>query len=240
MKYIQCIFTIILVLLLLFNGGVDILAVDMGFSTESMSEDEIETFLKNVNISILENEPSKKAIDCFDVNENGEIAIGSSDFENQTVCVYTNDGDFISGYSFECTGNFGIELDKDVINLYFVRSDVAVTINPTGEIERVCRIQNTAENNSYWNNCVFATKRRIGDTEYTLKNDMKIFNVFASSYSQLITTSQNGEESIIYDVNSAEFVKTALAFTGVLIFVGLVVSVVISQFIKLKRRAKTS
>ena len=214
--------------------------MDMGFSTESMPEDEIETFLKNVNISILENEPSKKAIDCFDVNENGEIAIGSSDFENQTVCVYTNDGNFIFGYSFECTGNFGIELDKDVINLYFVRSDVAVTINPTGEIERVCRIQNTAENNSYWNNCVFATKRRIGDTEYTLKNDMKIFNVFASSYSQLITTSQNGEESIIYDVNSAEFVKTALAFTGVLIFVGLVVSVVISQFIKLKRRAKTS
>ena len=154
-------------------------------STESMSEDEIETFLKNVNISILENEPSKKAIDCFDVNENGEIAIGSSDFENQTVCVYTNDGNFIFGYNFECTGNFGIELDKNVINLYFVRSDVAVTINPTGEIERVCRIQNTAENNSYWNNCVFATKRRIGDTEYTLKNDMKIFNVFASSYSQL-------------------------------------------------------
>ena len=119
MKYIQCIFTIILVLLLLFNGGVDILAVDMGFSTEPMSEDEIETFLKNVNISILENEPSKKAIDCFDVNENGEIAIGNSDFENKTVCVYTNDGDFIFGYSFECTGNFGIELDKDVINLYF-------------------------------------------------------------------------------------------------------------------------
>ena len=89
MKYIQCIFTIILVLLLLFNGGVDILAVDMGFSTESMSEDEIETFLKNVNISILENEPSKKAIDCFDVNENGEIAIGSSDFENQTVFIRT-------------------------------------------------------------------------------------------------------------------------------------------------------
>lgn len=240
MKYLQCIFTILLVLLLLISGGVNIFAVDMGFSTESMSEEETDRFLKNVNISLLENEPPKKAIDCFDVNENGVIAIGSSDFAHKTVCVYSNDGDFLYGYSFECTGNFGIELDKDVINIYFVRSDVAVTVNPTGEVERVVRIQNTAENNSYWNDCVFATKRSIGDTEYTLKNDMKIFNVFASSYSQLITTNQNGEESIIYDVNSAEFAKMALAFTGVLVFVGLVVSVVISQFIKLKRRAKIS
>ena len=240
MKYLQCIFTILLVLLLLISGGVNIFAVDMGFSTESMSEEETDRFLKNVNISLLENDPPQKAIDCFDVNENGVIAIGSSDFAHKTVCVYSNDGDFLYGYSFECTGNFGIELDKDVINIYFVRSDVAVTVNPTGEVERVVRIQNTAENNSYWNDCVFATKRSIGETEYTLKNDMKIFNVFASSYSQLITTNQNGEESIIYDVNSAEFAKMALAFTGVLVFVGLVVSVVISQFIKLKRRAKIS
>ncbi len=237
MRYIRCVSTILLLLLLLINGVVEVLAMNTGFSTEALPQDDIDTFLKNINLSMLEDEPQKKAIECFDVNENGEIAIGCSDFENKTVCIYTSDGDFQYGYSFECSGNFGIEFDKSVLNIYFVRSDVAIAVNPVGEVESILKIQNTSENNAYWNNCVFSTKRKIGDVEYAIKNDMGIFNVFASSYSQLISTNKNGEKSIIYDVSSAQFAKMVVVFIGVLVFACLVVAVVIRQFIKLKRGA---
>lgn len=235
MKYIRCVFTILLILLLLANGGLEVLAMNTGFSTESLSEDDIDTFLKNVNISMLEDEPQKKTIECFDVNENGAIAVGFSGSENKTVCIYTSDGNYQYGYSFECYGSFGVELDKNILLIYFVRSDVAIAVNPMGEVEDILKIQNTIENTSYWNNCVFSTRRKIGDTEYILKNDLGVFNLFASSYSQLIVINTNGEESIVYDVTSDHFFNMVTISIGALVLVCLAVAVVIGKFIKLKR-----
>ncbi|MBE6686110.1 MAG: hypothetical protein E7591_02650 [Ruminococcaceae bacterium] len=237
MKLIRHIFTIILTLLLLVFGGVEVLAMNTGFSTESLPEDDMNTLLKNVNISMLTDEPPKKTIECFAVNEDGVIAIGCNSSENKVVCIYTSDGVFQYGYSFKCSGNFGIEFDKSVLNIYLVRSDIAIAVNSVGEVESILKIQNTSENNSYWNDCVFSTRRKIGDTEYFLKNDMGILNVFASSYSQLIITNKYGEESIIYDVNSAQFSNMVVVVGGVIVFICLVVAVVIWQFIKLKRNA---
>ena len=237
MKFIRYIFTIILSLLLLVFGGVEVLAMNTGFSTELLPEDDVNTLLKNVNISLLADEPPKKTIECFAVNEDGVIAIGCSSSENKTVCIYTSDGVFQYGYSFKYTGSFGIELDKSVLNIYLVRSDIAIAVNSVGEVESILKIQNTSENNSYWNDCVFSTKRKIGDTEYSLENDMRILNVFASSYSQLIITNKYGEESIIYDVNSAQFSNMVVVVGVVIVFTCLVVAVVIWQFIKLKRNA---
>ena len=234
MMRIRYIFIAILLLILLAAGGAKILAVNTGFSTEPLSEDDISTLLKNVSISMLTDEPSKKAIKCFSVNEDGLIAIGYGNSENKTVCIYTNDGVFKYGYSFKCSGSFGIELDKSVLNIYLVRSDVAIAVNSAGEVEGVLKIQNTSENNAYWNNCFFSTKREIGDTEYFLKNDMGIFNLFASSYSQLIIIDKNGEESIIYDVNSAQISNMAVA-TGAIVLICLAGAVAIRHFIKQKR-----
>lgn len=236
MRCIRYIFTIILLLLLLVIGGVEVLAMNTGFSTELLPEDDINRLLKNVNISMLADEPPKKTIECFAVNEDGVIAIGCSSSENKTVCIYTSDGVFQYGYSFKCSGNFGIELDKSVLNIYLIRSDIAIAVNSVGKVESVLKIQNTSENNSYWNDCVFSTRRKIGDTEYFLENDMGILNLFASSYSQLITTNKSGEENIIYDVNSAQF-SNMVVVVGVIVFICLVVAVVIWQFIKLKRDA---
>lgn len=233
MKYIRNVFAFLLILMLINEG--EVVAMNTGFSTGTLSKNDIETFIENVNISILENEPQRQAIECFDVDEEGTIAIGYSDSQNKTVCIYTNNGDFQYGYSFECSGKFGIEIHNRVLNIYFVRSDVAIAINSKGEIESILEIKNTSDNYNYWNNHVFLTKRKIGDNEYILKNDMGIFNVFASSYSQLIITNKNGEKSIMYDVNSTQFSNMVIKFIGVLVFICLVIAIVFGQFIKQKR-----
>lgn len=234
-NYIRYIFVILLLLLLLINGGVGVLAMNTGFSTESLPQDDTDTFLKNINLSVLTSEPSKEAIECFDVNEDGFIAIGCSTFENKTVCIYTSDGDFQYGYSFECSGSFGIELDKSVLNIYFVRSDVAISVNPDGEIEEIIKIKNTSENNSYWQKCLYSTTRKIGDTEYIIKNDMGIFNLFASSHSQLISMDKNGESRIIYDVSPGQFTNMFVVFIGVIASVGIVAATILRPLIKSKR-----
>lgn len=237
MKYIRYTFKIILPLLLIVIEGMNVWAMDTGFSTELISESDMNTLLKNVDISLLMEEPPKKAIECFDVNEDGFIAIGSSRFENKTVCVYTSDGVFQYGYRFKSSGNFGIELNKNVLNIYLVRSDVAIAVNSVGEVESILRIQNTSKNNSYWNSHVFSIRKKIRDDEYFLKNDMGIFNLFASSYSQLIAINKYGEKSIIYDVNSAQFLNMVVVVIGVAVFVCVVVAIIIRKFFKLKFNA---
>ena len=85
----------------------------------------------------MKSEPQKNPIECFSVNENGEIAIGCSDSEQKTVCIYADNGKFQYGYSFECSGSFGIEFENNNLNIYFVRSDVAIAVNQMGEVESI-------------------------------------------------------------------------------------------------------
>lgn len=237
MRNIRCFFTVLLLLILLINGGIVALAMNTGFSTEALSEKDKDTFLTNVNISVLRYEPSKKTIECFDVNENGLIAIGCDSSDNKTIGVYSSDGVFQYGYKFKYNGSFGVEWDGDSIIVYFVRSDVAAAVNPEGKVENILGIQNTIENNSYWNHFVFSTKRKVGDIEYVLRNDMGVFNVFASSYSQLVVTNSNGEESVIYDVNATHLLNIIVVFVGILLLGCLVAFGVVREFMKQKQRA---
>ena len=68
MRCVRC-FLVILLLLLVVNGEEEVLAMNTGFSTEILPDEAKNTFLTNVNISMLANEPPKRAIECFDVNE---------------------------------------------------------------------------------------------------------------------------------------------------------------------------
>ena len=239
MKYTKYVFVILLSLVIMIICGVNALAMETGFSTEEYHEDTVDkdTFIKNVNISMLTEEPHRNAIECFDVNENGEIAIGCGEYERKTVCIYTSDGDFKYGYSFECSGSFGIELNGDILNIYLVRSDAAISVDSTGEVKSVLEILDTTENRRYWNYFVRSTKRTIGDKEYTIKNDVGFLNILIleSSYSQLVITDKNGEETIIYDVNSAQLLRMTVELIATLAFVGFVVISVIRYCIRVKR-----
>ncbi len=224
MKRIPWFLAILLLLLFPMNGRIEASAANTGFSTETLPESAIDTVLKNVTISVLKEEPQKTAIECFDVNENGLIALGGSDFEKKTVCVYTIDGSFQYGYSFTSSGSFGLEWDTNNLLIYFVRSGISIAVNPMGEIESVLEISNTSENNSYWNHSVFSTKREVEGTEYTLKNDMGILNWVAASYSQLIAKDPTGAETILYDANSVHLAKT---LTVCIIFIGFFLAAVL-------------
>lgn len=235
MRKMCCLFTVLLLLFLSTNEMIEVFAMNTGFTTEALSEKDKATILANINISVLKYEPPRKAITCFDVNENGLIAIGCESSENKTIGIYTSDGVFQYGYKFRDNGRFGVEWDEDNVIIYFVRGDVAVTLTPEGKVENILEIQNTIENNSYWNQFVFSTKRKIEDTEYALKNDMGVFNIFASSYSQLVVTNAKGEESVVYDVNSIHFFNVIIVFVGVLLFGCLVVFGIIRECILNKR-----
>ena len=164
MRYKQWIFIGVLIVFLLTCGRIDLLAADTGFSTTKASSEEA-TFPQNVELSLLESEPSKRTIDCFDVNEEGMVAVGCSKYESRTVCVYTSEGHFQYGYSFKSFGAFEVELNEDILNIYFVLENVAIVVNPLGEVLEVFEIPRTTENETYWKYLYYSTHRKTADAE---------------------------------------------------------------------------
>ena len=199
------------------------------FSAQSVRYEEQTKILGNLNFSVLEEEPTQKAFDCFDVQDDGRIAIGMSNGQNKIICIYDST-EFQYGYSFESSGSFGVEWDADCINICLVRSDLIVSIAPEGKIKEVLEIEDTIDNSKHWRNTVFSTKKTVGSNQYEAKNQLGIFNLFASSYSQLIVTDATGSETIIYDATNTQLVKSIIVFTSIIIFISIVLYVIIKKW----------
>lgn len=109
MKFKRIVLMILLLLLGILNEKITVFAMNTGFSTEALSDEQKKTFLSNVNISSVDSVTQKRGIECFDVNDEGLIAIGFSDSERKTVAVYNSEGVFQYGYKFRAEGIFGLE-----------------------------------------------------------------------------------------------------------------------------------
>ncbi len=93
----------------LWNGTSTVFAMNTGFSTEAMESGDQQVFLSNVKLSLITEEPEKQVITCFDVNDDGLVAVGSKDLTKKIVLVYDSAGTFQYGYTFDCSGSFGLE-----------------------------------------------------------------------------------------------------------------------------------
>lgn len=239
MKFKQLYLLLSFVLLIVFfTNVIEVKAMDTGFSTEDLSEETKTTFVSNINISSLKAEPEKRGILCFDVNEQGMIAVGQKGTQGKEVCVYTSQGEFLYGYAFNCNQSFGVEWDEQHVNIYFVRSDVIISLDSDGNILDIKAVQDTIDNNTYRNSLLYSTTRLVGDNTYLIRNDMGIFNWIASSYSQIITIDAMGTECIIYDVNSMQLANMIVTTGIVCVFVFVAMAVIVWQFIKLRRKAR--
>lgn len=209
-------FLLIALLSVLFANPIKVNAVNTGFDTNDLPDERKHSCLSYIDLSLTNNEPAKKPIDCFAVNEDGLIAVGYSNlFENKTICVYTSDGVFQYGYTFKDMGTFRLEWDNKNLNIYLVRGGIIVSVTPSGEVVDVLEIQDTKSNNEYSNELFYSTKRKIGNTEYSIESDIGAFlDFFTPLYSRIVITNENGEKSIIYDVNDELLFNMVLNITG--------------------------
>ncbi len=238
-NYKSSLYTIIKIMLIavfltsaLATATIDVLALSTNFETESLSDQEVSTVKHNMNLQLISNEPSKSAIDCFDVNKNGFVAIGCSSSGSKSVLVYSDEGVFRYGYRFDTSGSFGVEWSDDTINIILVRSDCVVSVDATGAVVNISKAKDTKENNSYWNDHIFSDRKTVGNKEYAIENDFGIFNYFASSYSMLTVTEENGDKTIIYDVHIQQLTKILTVFIVVTASVVLAIFVIIRNLRK--------
>lgn len=237
MKHIKIYFIILLVFIMFTISSLESYAMETGFETETMSQEEKNEFIKNISISKLLEEPKKQAIVCFDVNDD-YYAIGYSNNQSKTICVYSVDGIFQYGYNFKTSGSFSFELTENSIIIYSVRGDNLFELSSDGKLLDLCRVTNTTENSIYHDKTI-SKKRHIGEKEYKLKNNYGIFNFFVTSYSQLICVDENGNETVLHDVSSTEYKKVIFSIIAGAIFVFGVITNVIILLIKANKSGKS-
>lgn len=219
--------------LLVCISSISAFAMHTGFETEELSAEEKTNFLENTHLSRFAEEPEKEAVECFDVSEDGLLAIGISDSTTSAqILVYTLDGQFLYGYTFDCRQDFGIEWDEDNnLLIYFVRSDIAALYNQEGINLELKRIKNTETNNTYWHESVLANQKTVGNKNYILKNDMGILNLFATANSQIVE--EDGEKQVLlYDVSHKYKIQTAVVTSLICLFAAAIVIPIVWNLVK--------
>ena len=239
MKFKNIIFFLFILFCLIYVA-IGVSAQESGFTMEPVLEEETESILERIDLTFLSEEPPKEAINSFDVNENGFFVVGCETGMKKTVCIYSYEGIFQFGYSFEDTGSIYVELFDDYLAVYTVRGSLAIVLDFAGNVEKILDILNTPENNQYWYYLSKLTSKETKSAVFIIRNNMGfLFNLFASDYSQVVVKETTGEEKVIYDVNSGQFAKKLTFFIIILVFVSIIVIFLSSSFINRRKRKKT-
>ncbi len=168
-------------------------------ASSNLTEDEINKVLSNVNIILLKKEPSKKNIDCFDVRNDGAVAILQNRSSNRRViCIYDNKSEFLYGYEFTTTGSAAIEWNDDLLSIYLIRSESIISVDSNGNVVDVSEYELTSEQNSHINYLISSSPRVINEITYTPKND-GIARFLGTSFSKLVVKDDNGTETVFYE-----------------------------------------
>ena len=237
MKHLRLICSVFIVPVLLFSICVSVFATDVGLTTEPVLENEAKDFLNNVGIELLAEEPQKRPVECFNVSNNGLVAIGSYHLSNKVIAVYNESGQFQYGYRFNCWGSFGIDWNVENIVICFVRSDMAVEVDANGAVLSVSEISNTTENNTYWNSFIDASKKTVKDKEYISKN--KDFTPLSTNSTLVVSRNAAGEETVIYDATTDDTVIDEFTVTGIAVSFFVTMAIIL-QIYKERKKEKSN
>ena len=165
-------------------------------SYEELPQEKQEPIKSNTQLVLLDQEPIKGEIQCFDVNESGLVAILTTFLEKNNIAIYDSKGEFQYGYQFIDFGTCYIEWENDNLIIYSVRGQVAMTVNPVGDI---LNIQKVVSYNYYDTEELQKTVRTVNGCTYTLRNNEGFFFDAFQPYAQLVITDEAGNLDVIYD-----------------------------------------
>lgn len=90
------------------------------------------------NFEVMEEEAIGSGVCCMDVNESGAFLLGFTSDDSARrrmhVNIYRDNGEYETGISFVCNGQFWSLFDGEDIWLYFVREKGLYRVNRKGEV----------------------------------------------------------------------------------------------------------
>lgn len=159
---------------------------------------------EKLNTLVEQNEPPHGRICCFDVSEDGWIALGVNIPANalkkrNTVIVYGPEMHFQYAISFSAIGSYSVKYNHKVLNIVLSRSPICIRINDEGTILGIERLE---EDEAY------AMIARDGLDNNSLKKNDEIYELkkagFGTGFAQLTRRKEDGEIQVLYESNVAD------------------------------------
>lgn len=189
------------------------------------TEEEKNNFLEAIGFSLLENEPEKSGISCFDVRQDGWIALGFQNSSRKVIAVYSAEGTFQYGYTYEATGDFAISWIETDLSIYFYRSGLVASFDKNGNCTKLAEYDGYSENYEYIRKNIRVSSRQINGNSYKLVNDV----IFGGEYGKLIITYHDGTEFVFYDSSQIHNLSVIITLICVVLFFATVISGVIRK-----------
>lgn len=200
-------------------------AASLGIVTEPLSEEEKASFVDNLGLELISNDENKSGIQCFDVNEDGTVAIATGSGNNCAVCVYDSQGTFQYGYRFCCDGDYGVVFRENMLSIFFLRGDMFAFLDSSGACIEVQKVTNPEQNYVYFKEILDRTVKEVAGRTYMLERDLDLWD----SYSRLVITDEQGETTLLYDAGSDHIVAQIIGIVLVILFFAFVITGLIKK-----------
>lgn len=187
-----------IILCFLFAIGACMSTIDVksvGMETHSISTEEKASIIENIHLQIIQEDSRNTSIQCFDVSQDGMIALGSSSGGNKLIYVYDASGTFQYGFCFYCDGAYGIEFQGGNLGIYFLRGNVLVTYDSSGACVDVQKMADTTENYAIAKDLLNRTEKYIAGRHYAMERNME----FGNAYSRFVVTDELGIKTVLFD-----------------------------------------
>ena len=214
---------------ILANGIEDINVIDIDEKKQQRLIEEFDLAVENTDNGIKIGE-----ISCFDVNTNGRIAVGYVNKSSRAyISVYSEDFEFIYGYSLSLNGDYGIAWQDINLVVYIVRGNYLICLDEAGNITSI----KESKSSDYSMQKVFLIQtREVNGRTYHLGNGNALLDKVFSKYSML-SVYENGEKRILFDRSTPFRIKTVVA---VLALLSMVIVCVIFIIVCIKKNKVAS
>ena len=215
MKGLVC-FIICVLILCVLNGQALALTIDVS----NLPESDRESSLAYSQLIPLDSAIERQPISCFDISENGWIALGFEKSTEKSICVYDQDGLFQYGYAFENYGTISLGWNDDKLDILLNRGGHLMTLDQKNKILIVIDTRNLpSDSRAYKNSMRPFESLKVENRTYTLEHNLGFLRIFAPGYARLVVTDEDGLQQIIYDATefyNARFVLTVLLVLGII------------------------
>ena len=147
--------------------------------------------------------PNTSSIKCFDVNDNEQILVTLSD--SGTLIVFDSNGNIEKLFKFNSVGDYSARFnDENNIELYPVRGGHYYEFTIDGEY----RSYSECDYNQWQKESNFWESHTINYNTYSLEKAP--LTLMEDCYARLVKTEGKGNETVFYDVTSAQIVRNIL------------------------------
>ena len=180
-------------------------------------------FANNIEMVLLNEETKKTSIACFDVNQDGMIALGFDSSPKKTVYIYDQTGRFQYGYEFYCSGCFAITFEDENLVVYFSRGQYVAVFDQYARCLSVTKVTN-----SQMTSLLYVSEKVTDSAHYQLERDI---GWHKRAYSRLVVIDSDGARHILFDVSFVHNTKVIVQSIVTVLFVGMVARRAIKHYL---------